>query len=405
MASFLYSSKKEDCSGCGACVQACGCHAISLIPDKFGFLYPVVDERKCVSCGLCKDVCPIDNPKLNYYNSSKGIAVGGYSNDKKIRAIGSSGGFFVGIVRKLWKPGTVVFGVEGAGVNSVKHSFTESLEDVSRFCGSKYLPSDTGRTFEAVREFLEDGRSVIYSGTPCQIAGLKSYLGALSESKRLFTIDLVCHGYFAPLYLKKEMAYYEKKFQSRITRIEWRNKDNGHWRNGSRFIYWFENGKSKAWKNWQKKSSPLHRAWLGHLICRPSCPECRFARSERVGDITLGDYWHVPESSLMYGGDFGTTVAFGNSPRGCEVLCGMSSEYYMERVDRNAITTHKFAMHGKWKPYPRMEEAEDDLVNLDYRQWIKKWTAPTMGEIMGNVKRSVLKRLRTVYKLIRQKER
>ena len=405
MSSFLESGNKEDCSGCGACVQTCGCHAISLVPDKFGFRYPVIDEHKCISCSLCKNVCPIDNPKVSLYDSSKGIAVGGYSKDKDTRALGSSGGFFVGIVRKLWKPGSVVFGVEEAGVASVKHSFTESLEDVSRFCGSKYLPSDTGRTFKDVRNFLKAGRMVIYSGTPCQIAGLKSYLGALSDSERLFTIDLVCHGYFAPLYLKKEMVYYEKRFKSRITRIEWRNKDNGHWRNGCRFIYWFENGRKKVWMNWQEKSSPLHRAWLGHLISRPSCPECRFACGERVGDITLGDYWHVAESSPMYGGDFGTSIVLGNSPRGCEILCDMADEYYIERVDRGAITAYKFAMHGKWKPHPMMVDATDDLVNLDYRRWIKKWTSPTIRVYMGNVKRLMLKGLKALYELIKQDER
>ena len=377
---FLQTTDKKFCTGCGACVQACSFDAIHLVEDEFGFSYPKVTESKCVHCNRCVNICPIDNPRVVFHNTKEGNAVGGYAKDRDVREASSSGGFFTGIVKAFWGEGAVVFGAEQLSDLSVAHTSADKFEDISKFRKSKYSPSDTRRTFVEVKGLLEEGRRVIYSGTPCQVAGLLSYLGRNYDN--LLTIDLVCHGHFAPRYFRMERAYYEKKFKSRAIGFEYRDKANGHWK--GHVVSWkFANGKRKCW---QQKDAPYYRVWLAHLISRPSCTNCRFAVANRVADISIGDYWHVPETSIMYGGNHGTSVAFGNTGKGRLILERLKGSYVWEAVDRNRMTAYKLAMHGSIKANPRSAEAMDDLLRLSYRQFLRKWCREGFSDRLRQLK-------------------
>ena len=388
MAGYLISKNKADCSGCGACVQKCHCKAISLVEDAFGFAYPSIDGFKCTHCHLCETVCPVDNEKLLSKPSSSGNCVGGFSKDFALREDSSSGGFFTGIVKAFWQDGAVVFGAEQLPDLSVVHGYAESLDGVARFRKSKYAPSVIGDSYSTAKRFLDEGRKVIFSGTPCQIAGLLMYLGKRYDN--LLAVDVVCHGYFAPLYMRKEREYYENKFASRAVALEYRDKKGGHWRS-DRVRWLFANGKCKTWK---KSDAPYMRIWLKHIIRRPSCEVCRFAFADRQSDISLGDYWHISENSPMFGGDYGTSVALGNTEKGKRVLQMLAGDYVLEEVDRAAMCRYKFALHGPTGPNPKASAALDDLVRLTYKSFLKKYLSVTIKDRIRNLKKGLSKIIR-----------
>lgn len=367
MSGYLISNVTADCTGCGACRQACKLGAISFEEDSSGFAYPAVDRALCVKCGACMRACPVDNANLKPFPMVHGNCFGGFSKDHEIREESSSGGFFTGIVKSLWCQGCVVFGAVQMPDLSVAHTYAESFDDMGCYRKSKYAPSDTRQTYVEAKRFLDEGRRVIYSGTPCQIAGLKTFLGR--DYEQLFTIDLVCHGYFAPLFFRKERDYYEQKFHSRAIGFDYRDKKNGTW-TGHYVVWTFANGKRKKWFRF---FAPYYRVWLKHLISRPSCFACRFAGAERVADITLGDYWHVEKTSALFGGNRGTSVVFGNSDKGKLVLEKLRESYVMQQLDRNEMTRHKLGMHGPIKANPRWREASEDLARLAYRSYLMKW--------------------------------
>lgn len=218
MSCYLDNQIKETCLGCEACSQICSKSAISMIEDQDGFRYPVIDMGKCVECGLCRKVCPYDSLPVRYYEDK--YVFGGYSLDEDVRFESTSGGAFSEIVNAYCDENYVIFGAEAKGLE-VFHSYIIDKTELSRFRKSKYSQSKIGNAYKDAKRFLKEGKKVLFSGTPCQIAGLKSYLGNTNQ-ERLLTVEVICEGVPSPLYVRKLDQHIEKKYGSRIKSIDYR---------------------------------------------------------------------------------------------------------------------------------------------------------------------------------------
>ena len=199
------------CTGCGACVHLCTKQAISLSENQEGFLYPKVDDNLCVNCGLCEKNCPVNQSGKTAEKFSVRKAFACIVNDEKIREKSSSGGMFTVLAEKIIEEGGIVFGAEFDEDFSVKFGWTDSVEGLGRFRGSKYLQARTEDSFSECKKFLEDGRKVLFSGTPCQVAGLKAFLK--KDYENLYTVDFICHGVPSAELWQKYVKYREKKIR------------------------------------------------------------------------------------------------------------------------------------------------------------------------------------------------
>lgn len=325
---FLDSSNKNECFGCEACYQVCPKHAITMQEDKEGFKYPVIDEVLCVHCNLCRKTCPYDMMPEKHRDNK--YAFGGYSKDTDVRFESTSGGAFSAIVETFCDRDYVIFGAEAEGI-FVFHSYITDKRDLRKFRKSKYSQSSIGGNYKNVRRFLADGKKVLFSGTPCQIAGLYAYLTATNfhNIENLLTVEVVCEGVPSPLYVRKMNKALEVKYGARIESLDYRYTGNsllghGKWDFEIMMIQLTDTKvlKKDRWFN------PFWSIWLNHLMSRPSCYECPFAEQGRTADITLGDLWGVhlycPE---LYGNNGGSSLAVCNTKKGKAVL--KASERYM----------------------------------------------------------------------------
>lgn len=311
--------RPEVCCGCGACAEVCAHKAITMRFNEEGFLYPVTDGSLCNDCGLCNKVCPFINrdrarmPKNVYAARNK---------DLSMRLKSSSGGLFTLLAEKIIQEGGVVFGAKFDSDWSVIHASAETLEECKAFVGSKYVQSRLGSTFSEVRRCLKEGRKVLFSGTPCQVAALRKFLR--KDYDNLLLIDVVCHG--APSnkvwqhYLDQTLATSNKK-RSEIAAISFRDKRNG----------WNNYGLCIAFKDGSERFEPmtenLHmQAFLKDLSIRPSCFECACRNGRSGADISLADFWGFRYVMKGEDDDKGTSLELVWSKKGAEITSSLSVE-------------------------------------------------------------------------------
>ena len=315
---------KKDCCGCSACVQKCPKQCISLKEDNEGFLYPQVNQQECISCGICKKVCPIINPNEKRTPLQIYAAI---NKNEEIRRQSSSGGIFTLLSEEILKEGGVVFGARFDENWEVKHDYTENVKGLVNFRGSKYVQSRIEDNYKKVETFLKQGRKVLFSGTPCQIAGLKRFLS--KEYDNLLTVDFICHGVPSPkvwrLYLyetyrkiikrggkhtaSSNLSNSEGKSQSED--ICFRNKDLG-WKRYSFFLklkLTDIKGKRNTAELFEPYSENIFmKGFLSDLYLRPSCYQCT-ARSGKSGsDITIADFWNIQQVMPEFDDDKGVSL-------------------------------------------------------------------------------------------------
>lgn len=318
--------EKKDCCGCGACVQRCPKSCISMREDNEGFLYPEVNKEMCIDCGLCEKVCPV----INQSEERKPMAVyAAKHKDERIRLASSSGGVFTAIAESVIDEGGVVFGARFDKDWSVIHGYTETKEGLAAFRGSKYVQSRIGESYKDAEAFLRTGRKVLFSGTPCQIAGLKRFLR--KEYDNLLTVDFICHGVPSPgvwrEYLKEETARQcggknsvlphpkDNLGDVRIENISFRDKRLG-WKKFSFALTLSTTNRSGA-KNTVLLSEPLNkniflRGFLADLYLRPSCHACPAKKFKSGSDVTIGDFWGVQNVMPEIDDDKGVSVVMVN---------------------------------------------------------------------------------------------
>lgn len=334
---------KFQCCGCNACVQRCPKQCISMREDEEGFLYPIVDRDACIDCGLCNKVCPVLHPSL----SQKPIAVYGAKNeDEAVRMSSSSGGVFTALAVSIIEVGGVVFGARFDEHWEVVHAYTETLEGIAAFRGSKYVQSRIGSCFVDVERFLKEGREVLFSGTPCQIAGLRKFLR--KEYDNLIAVDVVCHGVPSPLvwreYLKtirskggagKNTVSLSLNRVPAIAGISFRDKSTGWQKFG-----FLVRGKSPSKGDQNSVFSSvmpypiiLHetldknsfmQGFLKNLYLRPSCHQCASKSGRAHSDLSIADFWGIKNIDVEFADDKGVSLVLVNSSKGMAIFNSLS---------------------------------------------------------------------------------
>ena len=221
MSTFLDTGIKKECCGCESCKQICPKDAIEMFIDDEGFTYPKIDKEKCIKCGLCKKVCSYNNLPQSYKDNK--YCYGGYSKSIDTRGKSTSGGFFTEIVNNWCDENYVIFGATSKGL-SVYHTYVEDKSYIDIFRRSKYSQSNILDCYKKAKEFLNEGKKVLFSGTPCQISGLDLYLNNINTDN-LLTVEVVCEGVPSPLYIKKYEEWLNKKYNSKIETLDYRFKD------------------------------------------------------------------------------------------------------------------------------------------------------------------------------------
>lgn len=303
--------RPEDCSGCTACKSICPKDCISMEPDQEGFVYPVTDIDKCINCNACNRVCPVIKQEGKIVPSTfpaESKAFAAYIEDDEIRLGSSSGGIFTAIAEEIIKAGGVVYGaawVDGV----VRHVKAESLELLPQLRGSKYVQSSIGDVFREIRDLLRNGTKVLFSGTPCQVAGLKSFIGG--DTENLILVEVACHGAPSPKALARYLEELRNNYGKDI-KLDFRSKPDGDWKNYK--VTAFKDQKHFFYEN--QKENVFMKGFLHELYSRPICHECPFKAGVSGADITLADFWGIENVLPKFSSYHGVSLVLTHNSEG-----------------------------------------------------------------------------------------
>ena len=379
---------KQCCCGCHACYSSCPQKCISMQSDFEGFWYPVVDLERCTDCGLCEKVCPVlckntvDNHPLAYACMNK---------DDKIRKQSSSGGVFTVIAESVITNHGVVFGAGFDGEFNVVHSWTDRLDGLSNFRGSKYVQSCIGDTYKQTRDFLKQGRKVLFSGTPCQVAGLRSYLG--KDYEALICLDIICHGVPSPKVFGKYRAELEHRYGAKARRIAFRRKDCG-WK-----LYSVALSFDNATEYRETLTTDLFmKGFLQNIYLRPSCYKCSFKTINRQSDMTLADFWGIQNVLPSFDDDRGTSLILVNSSKGNAIFSSVADKVDFEKVDIDqALIYNPSAIKSVDYNPKRAQFFKELAASEDIKQLIAKYTRVSFSRKVYMKMRTLLSRMKRVF--------
>lgn len=309
--------QQQDCCGCAACASVCPAQAIAMKPDVDGFLYPVINEAECVQCRLCINICafqkvPVtaDEPLATYAAVNK---------DQTTLRNSSSGGVFAALASLTFEKDGVVFGCAFNSDMEPEHICIDNPADMRRLQGSKYVQSDVKNTYAEAQKYLQEGRRALYTGTPCQIAGLKSYLGR--DYNTLITVDLICHDVPSAAFFKGYIAWLEERSKSEVIDFKFRDKSRG-WGSLGKAVY----EKDGALR--ERFILPFASYYVTYFyngdICRESCYGCKYAGGSRQGDFTMGDYWGIEKAHPEVETRNGVSVLLVNTEKGMALMPELS---------------------------------------------------------------------------------
>ncbi len=316
----------DNCCGCTACLEICKHGAITMVRNSEGFLYPHINNQLCTECGLCNKICPINNYDNIKYTSIRDCYAA-INRNKNILVKSSSGGIFSVIAEYILSKKGVVCGASFDTDFSVKHILIENKSDIYKLRGSKYLESEIVGLFPVIKNMLQQNRLVYFTGTSCQVAGLKSYLR--KDYDNLYTSDIVCHGVPSFYAFKNFIKYYELKSGNQILSYSFRDKKYKGWSCTSSAIV--QSKKKIKYLPYHPIFDSYFNAFISGSINRESCYNCKFTTHKRCGDITLSDYWGV-ENYHKINSDDGVSFVIVNSTRGRELISKLSGEIILEKT-------------------------------------------------------------------------
>lgn len=369
---------KKDCCGCCMCAGACPKNCIEMQADDEGFVYPHVDESSCVNCHLCEKVCPV----INFKDEKSDFQQQGYivqHKDPVVLRESTAGGAFTAIAKYVLDRGGVAFGVElqdnlNATPSAAHHIWVEKKADLKKFRNSKYVQSFVGDTAQQVKSFLEQGKYVCFSGTPCQVEGLKQYLDVKKvDQTNLILVDVVCRAVPSPFIFRKYLEYQEKKNSEHITSVRFRDKHYGYKYSTMNVISDRNHG------NYHRgvESDPWLRAFFSNICDRPSCHDCKFRKLHRLSDFTIWDCFHVGRFSRELDNDKGATRMLVHTEKGHQVLEGIRKELMIVDVPVSMIIDGAKELRESVSPNERRDAFFADAAILDGYDLFEKYFPET----------------------------
>lgn len=309
--------EKKDCTGCYSCFNSCPRNAINMIEDRCGYIYPIINEKKCINCKICEKSCPVlNNVKFNF---PKKCYAGRVKNDDKLK-LATSGGVATQISEYFIENNGIVYGASFEKNCNVNHIRVAEKEKLEKLRGSKYVHSYILDTFKFVREDLEKHKDVLFIGTPCQIAGLKTFLH--KEYENLYTVDIICHGVPSQKYLKDEIKRIKKDLD--VDRINFRDKKYDF------FTFSIKKNDVDVFEESCNKS-PYFYTFINSITYRENCYSCAYAKSERCSDLTIGDFWGLNENSMFYDErEKGVSVLLPCTDKGIKLIKNISNSMFLE---------------------------------------------------------------------------
>lgn len=367
---MIHIQNKTGCCGCHACAQICPQHCITMQPDAEGFLYPQIDETACIHCNLCEKVCPILQSPQEPKDKTP-VTYAAINRDEGVRSQSSSGGVFTLLAEYILAQGGVVFGAAMADdQHSVRHIAVETPEGLAALRGSKYLQSTIGNTYGEAKQALQAGRKVLFTGTPCQIEGLKSFLQG-KEYPNLYCMDVICHGVPSPLVWQTYVSEQETRAGAPVRRTFFRHKKYG-WKT---YALLLEFSNNKAYECVLSKDAFM-QAFLQNACLRPSCHACHFKKLNRVSDITVADYWGVQNQQPDMDDDKGTSLVLLHSSKGQELLEAVRAELRLKQVQAEQALKANPAMTHSAAPHKNRQQFFANLGTIPFEQLVHKYARP-----------------------------
>lgn len=348
----------QGCTGCGACAQSCAKQAIKIVENKEGFFMPQVDLAKCVDCGLCEQRCHVLNRPEQDLSKQKTYAVINYEDRKK----SSSGGAFSMFARYVLGKGGVVFGAAYDPFPTLKHIAIESLDELDRLRGSKYVQSEIGDTYKQVKDLLKTDRMILYTGTPCQIGGLYAYLGGKRYEGQLITLDLVCHGvpnqttFKAYLEKLKKTKYFDSAEPRNFVAFRFRNLDSWDYRPAVKI------SKPDKWKLLNQEANVFMTAFFRGTLYRESCFNCQYANCNRVGTFTIADFWGIGKHGVKFSKGVAAGVSMVIDNQG--LLEQMKPELHGCYIEERTLDEARAENGNLNEPVGRRKERDTAIIDM-----------------------------------------
>lgn len=380
--------KKVDCTGCAACANICPKKCISMRRDASGFLYPVINTDNCIRCELCTKVCPIVEPLKETERINKTEVYAGWTNDTEVRYNSTSGGVFSELAKIVISQKGMVSGAVYNQDCEVEHALVSDEEGLCRVRQSKYVQSEIKAHYQEIKELLAQKKQVLFCGTPCQVAGLKKYLG--KQYDNLVTVDFICRGVNSPKAYRCWLDELEGKYNSKAVKVWFKYKINGWKKSPQCTRIDFANGESCV-QNSVKNT--YMRGYLGpNLYIRPSCGDCRFKGGYQVSDITLADFWGI---SKHLDDDKGTSLILIHTEKGKRLFGQCRQKIFCEHREMNEITRGNVCFEQSVTINPRSEEFLQELDHEPFSVLIEKYARVSLyARIKGKIKGSLRRGLR-----------
>lgn len=356
----------KDCCGCAACVAVCHQQAIQIEQDKMGFYYPKLFQGKCINCGACDRVCPVKEKETEKCEADeyeqKAFAV----RHKKISEVkqSRSGAMFVALSDKVLENGGVVYGAGFTTHFRVVHKRAQNKKERDEFRGSKYAQSDMSGIFFQIKADLKNNKTVLFSGTPCQLAALNKYI-PFSLKKKLICVDVICHGVASPKVWDDFITYVERKEGKSLNSVNFRDKLVFGWSGLHRESFVFSDCKTRTY--------PF--TYYQPFLIRKCCNHCRYASLNRVSDITIGDFWgweHVVPD--MVNDDLGVSLVLCNTAKGNELFKSVDECIYKIKVPLNKCLQPNLK-------YPTKKDVRRDIFEADYIKYGFKYVLDKYWEV------------------------
>jgi coenzyme F420-reducing hydrogenase beta subunit len=367
MNTYLTRKEKSKCCGCAMCEYICPTNAIMMEHDFEGFAYPSVNTALCVNCNKCKAVCPIDTCNMNTGNA---VAYAAYSKDNSTIKASSSGGIFTELAKKFISDGGYVCGCTIDANYQVKHIIIDNIKDISLLQGSKYVQSDLGMCLPQISDLLKQGKKLLFVGTPCQVSAIKNVF----DSPNLTTIDLLCHGVPSQKLFDFYIKYLEQKHKGKLTEIVFRDKEKFGWSITQRYKIKKKNTIKTFYL--ERHTSEYFSGFLRNMTQRYSCFTCPYTTLNRVGDITLADFWGVDKVRPDLLNLEGTSLVISNSNMGNDLMGAIKHTIFISEVDFKDATYQNINLISPPEKNSLREDIYDQIFNLGFKTAGKRWLLP-----------------------------